>query len=141
MNTGARIGHKEEDMKWPLDTIQLVVTVPLTLDRPDSVILETAFQMVGKTPMINSISLEKVRFDAIMPFLSGRVCKVIAALCMDDLGMPTSSADIVGRAIKRVEELNGIGYQQGYNAPGCCPGHQRRAYGSSHHRWSFRYFL
>jgi cobalamin-dependent methionine synthase I len=112
VNAGARIGQEEEDMKWLLDTIQPVVTVPLTLDSPDPAILEMAFQMVDKTPMINSISLEKDRFDAMMPFLSGRACKVIA-LCMDDLGMPKSSADIVGRAIKLVEELNGIGIATG----------------------------
>jgi cobalamin-dependent methionine synthase I len=66
-----------------------------------------AFQMVEKTPMINSISLEKERFDSMMPFLSGKECKVIA-LCMDDAGMPNSSDDIVNRAKILVEELNKI---------------------------------
>lgn len=110
VNAGARIGHEEEDMKWLLDTIQPVATVPLTLDSPDPAILEMAFQLVEKTPMINSISLEKARFDAMMPFLSGKNCKVIA-LCMDDAGMPGSAEDIVGRARKLVAELNGIGIE------------------------------
>ncbi len=46
-------------MKWLLDTIQPMATVPLTLDSPDPAILEMAFAMVEKTPMINSISLER----------------------------------------------------------------------------------
>jgi 5-methyltetrahydrofolate--homocysteine methyltransferase len=108
VNAGARIGHEEEDMKWLLDTIQPIATVPLTLDSPDPAILEMAFAMVEKTPMINSISLEKERFDAMMPFLNGKDCKVIA-LCMDDEGMPGSSDDILGRAKTLVSELNGIG--------------------------------
>ncbi len=108
VNAGARIGHEEEDMKWLLDTIQPIATVPLCLDSPDPAILEMAYQMVEKTPMINSISLEKERFDTMIPFLTGKDCKVIA-LCMDDAGMPASSDDIVGRAIKLVEELNKIG--------------------------------
>ncbi len=58
----------ELDMKWLLDTIQPIATVPLTLDSPDSSVLEMAFKMVEKTPMINSISLEKERFDAMIPF-------------------------------------------------------------------------
>ncbi len=99
VNAGARIGHEEEDMKWLLDTIQPVACVPLTLDSPDPAILEMAFKMVETTPMINSISLEKERFDTMMPFLKGKECKVIA-LCMDDAGMPDSSNDIFGRAIK-----------------------------------------
>lgn len=108
VNAGARIGHEEEDMRWLLDTIQPVCTIPLALDSPDPAILEMAFSMVEKTPMINSISLEKERFDAMMPFLSGKDCKVIA-LCMDDAGMPESSDDILARAKTLVAELNKIG--------------------------------
>ncbi|SMC65725.1 5-methyltetrahydrofolate--homocysteine methyltransferase [Desulfocicer vacuolatum DSM 3385] len=108
VNAGARIGHETEDMKWLLDTIQPISTVPLTLDSPDPAVLEMAFAMVEKTPMINSISLEKDRFEAMIPFLTGKECKVIA-LCMDDNGMPESADDIVARATTLVEELNKIG--------------------------------
>jgi 5-methyltetrahydrofolate--homocysteine methyltransferase len=108
VNAGARIGHEEEDMRWLIDTIQPVATIPMALDSPDPDILEMAFQMVKSPPMINSISLEKDRFDAMMPFLKGKDCKVIA-LCMDDSGMPAASDDIVKRAITLVEELNKIG--------------------------------
>ena len=108
VNAGARIGHETEDMKWLIDTIQPIATVPLTLDSPDPAVLEMAFAMVEKTPMINSISLEKDRFEAMMPFLKGKECKVIA-LCMDDAGMPGSADDILARATTLVEELNKIG--------------------------------
>ena len=107
VNAGARIGHEEEDMRWLLDTIQPVAKIPLALDSPDPGILEMAFSMVEQIPMINSISLEKERFDAMMPFLSGKECKVIA-LCMDDAGMPASADDILGRAKSLIKELNGI---------------------------------
>ena len=108
VNAGARIGHETEDMKWLLDTIQPIATVPLTLDSPDPAVLEMAFKMVEKIPMINSISLEKERFEAMMPFLEGKDCKIIA-LCMDDAGMPSSADDILGRARGLVKELNKIG--------------------------------
>ena len=108
VNAGARLGHEKEDMKWLLETIQPIAMVPLSLDSPDPIILEMAFQIVERTPMINSISLEKDRYEAMMPFLHNKDCKVIA-LCMDDAGMPNSSDDIVERAKKLVGELNGIG--------------------------------
>jgi len=108
VNAGARIGHETEDMKWLLETIQPEVSLPLTLDSPDPAVLEMAFSMVEKTPMVNSISLEKDRFDAMIPFLKGKDCKVIA-LCMDDAGMPESANDIFGRAKTLVEELNKVG--------------------------------
>ena len=108
VNAGARIGHEEEDMRWLIDTIQPVCKVPLSLDSPDPAILEMAFSMVKQKPMVNSISLEKERFNSMMPFLNGRQCKIVA-LCMDDKGMPESSADILERARTLVAELNGIG--------------------------------
>ena len=108
VNAGARIGHEKEDMEWLLNTIQPIINTPLSLDSPDPAILEMAFGMVKTMPLINSISLEKERFDAMMPFLKGKECKIIA-LCMDDSGMPTSSEDIMGRADTLVKVLNGIG--------------------------------
>jgi len=110
VNAGARIGHETEDMEWLLNTIQPVATKPLCLDSPDPAVLEMAFQMVEKTPMVNSISLEKERFEAMMPFLQGKTCNIIA-LCMDDAGMPTSSEDIVNRAAGLVKELQNIGFE------------------------------
>ncbi|GAB6143583.1 dihydropteroate synthase [Desulfocicer niacini] len=107
VNAGARIGHETEDMKWLLDIIQPIANVPLALDSPDPAVLEMAFNKIDKMPMINSISLEKERFNTMMPFLKGKECKVIA-LCMDDNGMPVSSDDIVDRAVTLVEELNKI---------------------------------
>lgn len=108
VNAGARIGHEEEDMKWLLEILNPVVEVPLTLDSPDPVILEMAYGLVKQSPMINSISLEKERFETMMPFLEGKDCRIIA-LCMDDSGMPGSSEDIIDRADTLVKELNGIG--------------------------------
>ncbi|BHH83481.1 dihydropteroate synthase [Desulforhopalus sp. 52FAK] len=108
VNAGARIGHETEDMKWLLETIQPVIDLPLALDSPDPKVLEMAFGMVNKEPLVNSISLEKERFDAMMPFLDGKACKIIA-LCMDDAGMPGSAQDIIERAERLVKELVAIG--------------------------------
>lgn len=111
VNAGARIGHEQADMQWLLDVIVPISSVPLCLDSPDPAILEMAYTRVDKPPMINSISLEKERFDTMLPFLKGKTCKIIA-LCMDDAGMPVSSADIVTRAEKLVSALNDIGFEQ-----------------------------
>ncbi len=111
VNGGARIGHERADMEWLLSTIGPVATVPLCLDSPDPAILEMAYKMVDQTPMINSISLEKDRFDTLMPFLEGKACKIVA-LCMDDTGMPTTSDDIIARADELVAQLETIGMTQ-----------------------------
>lgn len=77
VNAGARIGYEKEDMIWLLDTVQEATNLPLCLDSPDPEILEMAYTKVKQIPMVNSISLEKDRFDAMMPFLKGKECKII----------------------------------------------------------------
>ena len=111
VNAGARIGHEEEDMKWLLEVVQEATDLPLCLDSPDPKILEMAYNMVKKPPMINSISLEKERFDTMRSFLKGKDCKIIA-LCMDDSGMPKNSEDIINRAKTMVHELEHIGMKR-----------------------------
>ncbi|MFV0437446.1 MAG: dihydropteroate synthase [Desulfopila sp.] len=111
VNAGARIGHEEEDMRWLLEVVQKATDLPLCLDSPDPAILEMAYSLVGKKPLINSISLEKERFEPMMRYLEGKECRIIA-LCMDDNGMPKSADDIVGRATTLVEKLEKIGFKR-----------------------------
>lgn len=108
VNAGARIGHEAADMRWLIETIQPVAKVPLALDSPDPAVLDMAFSMVAEPPVINSISLETEKFNAMVPVLAGRKCRVIA-LCMSDQGMPGSAGEILDRAGRLVQELNNIG--------------------------------
>lgn len=108
VNAGARIGHEAEDMKWLLEVIQPVVDIPICLDSPDPAVLETAYGMVEKQPMINSISLETERYETMLPFLTGKDVSVIA-LCMDDTGLPLDADDVVARAKKLAAGLEGAG--------------------------------
>ena len=111
VNAGARIGHEMEDMQWLLKTINEITSVPLCLDSPDPAVLEEAFQMVKDTPMINSISLENERYNVMLPFLTGKDCKVVA-LCMDDSGMPDSADKVVDRAGRLVKGLETVGIKR-----------------------------
>lgn len=111
VNAGARIGHEEADMRWLLEVVQQATSLPLCLDSPDPKILELAYGLVTEKPMINSISLEKDRFDPMIKYLQGKECRIIA-LCMDDSGMPKSADDIVARAVSLVGELEKIGFKR-----------------------------
>ncbi|CCK80999.1 methyltetrahydrofolate--corrinoid methyltransferase [Desulfobacula toluolica] len=111
VNAGAGISHEEEDLKWLIEVVQKATHLPLCIDSPDPKILETAYEMTDKPPIINSISLEKNRFNAMIPFLKGKDCKIIA-LCMDDSGMPKNSQDIIRCAKTMVKELEDIGIKR-----------------------------
>jgi 5-methyltetrahydrofolate--homocysteine methyltransferase len=111
VNAGARIGHEEDDMKWLLEVVQGATDLPLCLDSPDPSILEMAYGLVEKRPMVNSISLEKDRFEPMIDYLKGKDCRIVA-LCMDDSGMPKTAEDIISRAGTLVSELENIGFER-----------------------------
>lgn len=54
--------------------------------------------------MINSISMEKERYNALMPVISGMDCKVVA-LCMSDKGMPETEDARISIAEELVNNL------------------------------------
>lgn len=111
VNAGARIGHEDEDMAWLVGVIQDAVDLPLSLDSPDPSVLERAYALVDKPPLMNSISLETGRYEAMMPVLRDKECEVIA-LCMDDTGMPKDADGILGRARRLITGLQEAGFAQ-----------------------------
>ena len=111
VNAGACIETEMESMAWLLSIVQEVATVSLCIDSPDPRVLEMACGMLKDAPLINSISLERERFETMIPFLGGRECSVVA-LCMDDSGLPSSARDIVERAKRLVDALEFIGMKR-----------------------------
>jgi 5-methyltetrahydrofolate--homocysteine methyltransferase len=74
------------------------------LDSPDPKAIEAALSVHKGTAMINSISLEKDRYEKLLPVVAGSGCKVVA-LCMSDEGMPETADQ---RAAIAEELINGL---------------------------------
>lgn len=87
VNAGIFVGQEEDYIKWLIQTVQENVDTPCCIDTPDPKVLEEAVKVHKGTPMLNSISLEKDRWDKMLPVVKGQDMKVIA-LCMSDEGMP-----------------------------------------------------
>ncbi len=92
VNAGIFVGNEPKYLKWLVQTVQEVVDLPCTLDSPDPKAIEAVLNVHKGTPMINSISLEKERYDSLIPILIGSDLKVVA-LCMSDEGMPETMDD------------------------------------------------
>jgi 5-methyltetrahydrofolate corrinoid/iron sulfur protein methyltransferase len=90
VNAGVFVGKEADYLKWLVRTVQEVVDTPCCIDSPDPGAVVAALSVHKGTPMINSISLEKERYDALMPIIAGTDCKVVA-LCMSDAGMPETA--------------------------------------------------
>jgi len=104
VNAGIFLEKEPEYLAWLVKTVQEVVDCPCCLDSPDPKAIEAAFAVHKGIPMINSISLEKARYDALLPVLAGSELKVVA-LCMSDDGMPETMVDRLKIADKLINGL------------------------------------
>lgn len=105
VNAGMFYDDEPERLEWLVKTVQGVVDAPLALDTPNPIALRRALEAnKNPKPLINSISDETPRYNAIMP-LAVEFKTSIIALCMDDTGMPETTKDrlvIAERLIKKL---------------------------------------
>jgi 5-methyltetrahydrofolate--homocysteine methyltransferase len=104
VNAGIFVKKEPEYLTWLVQTVQAVVDGPCAIDSPNPKAIEAALAVHQGTPMINSISLEKERYENLMPIIAGTDMKVIA-LCMSDEGMPKTVDDRLKIADKLVNGL------------------------------------
>jgi 5-methyltetrahydrofolate--homocysteine methyltransferase len=114
VNAGAFVGQEGEYLKWLVATVQEAVDTPCCIDSPDPAAIEAALKVHrgSAQPMINSISLEKNRYDTLLPLLAGTDLKVVA-LCMSDHGMPETAKQRVSIADKLIHGLTAKGVALG----------------------------
>ena len=104
VNAGVFVGQEPEHLKWLVETVQQVTDKPCAIDSPDPKAIQAALSVHKGTPLINSISLEKERYEKLMPIIAGTQMKVIA-LCMSDEGMPETVDDRLKIADKLIDGL------------------------------------
>jgi cobalamin-dependent methionine synthase I len=104
VNAGIFVGQEPDYLTWLVKTVQEAVESPCAIDSPNPKAIEAALAAHRGAPMINSISLEKERYENLMPIIAGTDMKVIA-LCMSDKGMPETVEDRMKIADKLVNGL------------------------------------
>lgn len=104
VNAGVFVGQEADYLQWLVKTVQQVVDAPCCIDSPDPKAIENALIHHKGTAMLNSISLEKERFERLLPIVSGTELKIVA-LCMSDEGMPETCIERVKIADKLINDL------------------------------------
>lgn len=104
VNAGAFVGQEADHIEWLVKTVQAVVEVPCCLDSADPMVIERGLSVHKGNAMINSISLEAKRYQALMPILAGTDLKIVA-LCMGDDGMPETTEERIKIADKLINGL------------------------------------
>jgi len=108
VNAGTFVDRETEYLCWLVKTVQDAVDLPLCLDSPSPEALAEAIKHHRGEPMINSISLEKDRFDAMLPIVTAQPCRIVA-LCMTETAMPVSIEDRVQAGAELIGRLTAAG--------------------------------
>ena len=113
VNAGMFLEDEPDRLVWMINVIQEILDAPFSIDSPNPKAIEAALKAnKNPKPIINSITDEKERYNAIMP-LAAEYKTGIIALCMDDKGMPETVDERVVIAERLVEKLSREGLSLG----------------------------
>lgn len=105
VNCGTLIDEEVEALSWLVETVQSVVDKPCCIDSPNPLALAAALAVHKGKPMINSITAEQDRYNAILPLVQKYNAGVVALVMDDEHGMPKDSNTRVKVGIKLIERL------------------------------------
>jgi len=119
---GGIAGQEAECLAWLVNVVQETVDLPLCLDSSDPDALRRALPVCKQRPMINSITDEPARLQAILPLLKEYRARVVA-LCMGTSAPPAGVEDRVLTAGRLVDRLTaeGIPFEDIYVDPCVLP--------------------
>lgn len=109
---GGIAGQEPQCLMWLVGVVQEAASLPLCLDSSDPEALRCALPLSKERPIINSITAEPARFEALLPLLKEYRAKVIA-LAMDASGPPAGAEDRVATACQLVDRLTAQGIALG----------------------------
>jgi len=104
VNAGVFVGEEAECLKWLVIAVQGVTDLPLCIDSPDPEVVKSVLPLVGKTPMINSITLEPSRLEGLIPLVKDHGTKVIGLCQSEDRMAETADqkTEMAGRLAEKV---------------------------------------
>ncbi|MCG8615069.1 MAG: dihydropteroate synthase [Desulfobacterales bacterium] len=106
VNAEEFIEDEPRHLKWLVNIVQEVASVPCCIDScaPKAIESALAIHKGMAPPMVNAISLEKNRYEELLPLLRGTNLKVVA-LCKSDEGLPETTRERLDIADKLINGL------------------------------------
>jgi len=110
LNIGPARKDGTELMPWVVETVQAAVDTPLCLDTTNTDAMAAGFKVVANKSqaIMNSISAQPERMEALIPVAAEAGCDVIALLWGPD-GMPRDSNERAAMAVDLMMALNEAG--------------------------------
>ena len=103
-----RPGQEAENMAWLIDLVQGSTDAGVAVDSANPDALRVGLSMARSKPILNSISLETERLEAMLPIVAEFDCMVVALLMSDD-GTPGGVDDRLARAEALIAKLTEAG--------------------------------
>lgn len=123
VNAGSSVSCEIEDLKWLVNVVQEAVSLPLCIDSPNPEALAAALPLhKNGQPMINSITAEAARLNAVLPLIT-KYDTLVVGLAMGDSGVPDGVQDRITavKAIAAAVKGAGIPLSRVYFDPVICP--------------------
>ena len=111
IHAGADAAAEPETLSMLVERIQEAVSLPLCLDSPNPAALAAALPHCKQPPLINSVTAESGRYEAVAP-LAVESGSSLVALCMDDRGVPATAEQRVEVAHTLCDRLENDGMQR-----------------------------
>ncbi len=108
INVGAQGVDEEKVIPYVVKAVQSVVDLPLQIDSANPRVIEAALRVTNGRVIINSVSGERERMDAIFP-LAKHYGAAVLGLAMDESGLPETAAQRVAIAERIVAEAEKYG--------------------------------
>lgn len=90
VNAGTPPDRESDDLKWLIEVVQEAVETPLCVDSPRPQTLADVMPFVKRPGLINSVSGEEGKPEAIFPLVKKYNCGVVA-LTVDQRGIPNDA--------------------------------------------------
>jgi cobalamin-dependent methionine synthase I len=104
INAAVLMDGEIEALRWAIPLLQKSLSIPLALDTPNPEAMAEALKIHEGRPLLNSLSKESRRLEALLPLVREFKPRVIA-LCLDEHGPPESPDRALGLAEKLAEIL------------------------------------
>lgn len=108
VNAGTMGDRESECLCWLVEIVQQAMDLPLCLDTANPAALSEAIAIHRGEPLINSISLERDRYDKMIDLVVSTPCRVVA-LCIGESAMPKNVADCVKVGAELITRLTDAG--------------------------------
>ena len=109
INTAALLDKEIETLEWAIPLLQKEISIPLSIDTPNTVAIEKGLTIHKGKAVLNSLNWNQQKINRLLPLIKEYEPYIIV-LCMEEKSLPRSSEEELAIAVKMVSffEKEGI---------------------------------